>query len=175
MIRPAFRDALLDRSLTALRLIWAALAAAVVLYVALALWITLTRPPAIRSDLAVTLTPFLYAVAIVAAVLAQWWRRFLAPERLLAGSSRPLAAPTGLTADSDVERRALVALSILQTQSIIIWALADAIGLCGFVISLVTGNPRHAFALAAVALLLLGANAPTRGRLETLLTRIARP
>lgn len=175
MIRPAFRDALLGRALTALRLVWAALAAAVLVYVALALWLTLTRPPMIRSDVAATLTPFLYTLALAAAVLAQWWRRFLAPERLLATPGRALPPPAGLAAEGESERRALVALAALQTQWIIIWALAEGIALGGFVTSLVTGNARHAFALAVVALVLLGANAPTRARLERVLATIVRP
>ena len=159
MIRPAFRDSLLDRSLTALRTIW----------------IALTRPPLGGSDIAATVTPFLYAVALGAAVLAQWWRRFLAPERLLAAPSpTPRSAAAGMTPENESERRAHAAFGLLQKQSILIWALADAIALCGFVVSIVTGNPRHVFALAVVALVLLGANAPARARFEGVLTALAR-
>lgn len=175
MIRPAFRDALLGRSLTALRTIWVALIAAVLVDVAVALWITLTRPPLGASDIAATVTPFLYAVALGAAVLAQWWRRFLAPERLLAAPSpTPRTGALRMTPENESERRAHAAFGLLQKQSIIMWALAAAIALCGFVVSILTGNPRHVFALAVGALVLLGANAPTRARFEGVLTALAR-
>jgi hypothetical protein len=85
-----------------------------------------------------------------------------------------VAPPTGLPAQGDSERRALTALALVQSRSIVIWALADAIALCGFVTTLITGNARHVFALGVVALLLLGANAPARARLERVLAAIDR-
>ena len=91
MIRPVFREALIARFLLILRVIWAALGLALFVYGALGVWLTQTMKPVFPSDVVAVLTPALYAVAIVTALLTVWRRRALDPERLVAAAS---AAPT---------------------------------------------------------------------------------
>jgi len=171
VIRPAFREALLARPLGILRAIWGFLGFSVLFYVGIGAWLAQTIHPAFSSDIAATITPALYAVAVAIALLAVWWRRFLAPERLLA-SVDPAATPSlgvGVAPETDAERRALGAMARFQTQSIVAWALSELLAIVGLVLSIGTGDARHVTGLGAATLVLLGTHAPSRARLEAVL------
>jgi len=174
VIRPTFRKALLDRVSTNLRTVWGVLMLAVFVYAALALWLTRRMPAAFPSDIAATLTPALYALAMAIALVALWWRRHLAPEAVVAvtsgGAGPSIAMP--VTPETDAERHALAAFSRLQTQWIVVWAMSESLAIVGLVLSLGTADPRHVAGLGAAALILLGAHAPSRGRLETVLAAL---
>jgi hypothetical protein len=174
VIRPTFREALLTRVTTTLRAVWAALMVAVFVYAALAVWLTRRMQPAFPSDIAATLTPALYALAVAIALVALWWRRHLAPEAVVAvtsgGAGPSIVIP--VLPETDAERHALAAFARLQTQWIVVWAMSESLAIFGLVLSLGTADPRHVAGLGAAALILLGVHAPSRGRLETLLAAL---
>lgn len=168
MIRPAFRHALINRTLTTLRVIWVGLGLSVFVYVAVGVWLTRSMKPAFPSDIIATLTPALYAIAVATALLAVWWRRALVPERLLAATANA-PAPTmnvGTAPESDEERRALAMAARLQGQSVVLWALSESLAIYGLILSIGSGDARHVTGLAAASLVLLGMHAPSRARIE---------
>ena len=179
MIRPTFREAAIRRFLLILRIIWGVLGLSALVYVGISVWLTRTMKPIFTSDVAATLTPALYTIAVATALYTVWLRRALAPERLAAAASAtpapaasgsPLAP--GLSPENDAERRALLVMSRLMAQSIPLWAWAESLALYGLVLSLGTGDARHATGLGAATLVLLGMYAPARGRLDAVLAAV---
>ena len=174
MIRPAFRQALLSRTLRALRLIWIGLGISVLMYVAIGVWMTRTMKPHAASDVIATLAPALYAIAVALALLTVWWRRrFLAPERVVVDAMAASPQPTMNPApESDEERRALAVMTRLQAQSVAVGALSESPAVFGLVLSILSGDARHVTGLAAATLVLLAMHAPSRARLEAALAAI---
>ena len=173
MIRPTFRQALVTRTLTTLRVIWGALVVAVLVDVALGVWLALRLGPVFSSDIAATLTPALYAVAVGIALLTLWWRRLLGPERCVLDA--PAAtAPAGLNVapETDAERRAIAALARFQSSSIGAWALCESLAIFGLVLSVGTGDARHVTGLAAASLVLLAYHVPSHRRLEAIVAAV---
>lgn len=173
MIRPTFRQALVASTLAVLRVIWIALIAAVLIDVAIGVWLTLRVGLVVPSDVMATLTPALYAVAIGVALLSLWWRRSFGPERCVMDAA-PAGIPPGLNAapETDAERRAVGALARFRTHSIVVWALCEAIAVFGLVLSIATGDARHVVSMAAASLVLFGYHVPSRRRVEAIVDAV---
>ena len=173
MIRPTFRAALVARSLTILRVIWGALVVALFIDIAIGVWMARRLGPAFPSDIAATLTPALYALAIGVALVVLWWRRLLEPDRCVTGA-RTASAPPGLgvAPETDSERSAVAALARFQAHSIYVWALAELIAVVGLVMSVGVGDARHVTGLGAASLVLLAMHAPSQRRVEAIVDAV---
>jgi hypothetical protein len=173
VIRPTFRQALVARTLALLRVIWGALLAMVLIDVAIGVWLALRLGRLFPSDIAATLIPALYAMAVAVALLTLWWRRLLTADRCVAaaGSAAP---PPGLNAapETDSERRAVGALARFQRASLVVWILCEAIAVFGLVMSLGAGDPRHVTGLGAASFILLLMQAPSPQRVEAIVDAV---
>ena len=173
MIRPTFRQALVAHALRTLRVIWGAMAVAVFVDVAIGVSVALRLGRVFSSDIAATLTPALYAIAVAVAILAAWWRRLLGPERCVLDAPA-VEPPAGLNVapETDAERRAIAALARFRSSSVIAWALCESVAVIGLVLSIGTGDPRYVTGLAAASLVLLAYHVPSPRRVEAIIAAV---
>ena len=173
MIRPTFRQTLVAHALRTLRVIWGAMAVAVFVDVAIGVSVALRLGRVFSSDIAATLTPALYAIAVAVAILAAWWRRLLGPERCVLDAPA-VEPPAGLNVapETDAERRAIAALARFRSSSVIAWALCESVAVIGLVLSIGTGDPRYVTGLAAASLVLLAYHVPSPRRVEAIIAAV---
>ena len=173
MIRPTFRQALVANALRTLRVIWGVMTVAVLVDVAIGVSVALRLGRVFSSDIAATLIPALYTIAVAVAILAAWWRRLLGPERCVLDAPA-VESPAGLNVapETDAERRAIAALARFRSSSIIAWALSGSVAVIGLVLSIGTGDPRYVTGLAAASLVLLAYHVPSRRRVAAIIAAV---
>jgi F0F1-type ATP synthase membrane subunit c/vacuolar-type H+-ATPase subunit K len=133
------QSAILDRQKQQLRLIWAAMLSAVVMYGAVC-FLVLGASEAAADDTNEWLHTLVTSVAIIPGVLSIWWRRhFLSTDSGAAGVdvSMPFAQ--------------------FQAHGLIVWALSEAVAVCGLVLAFVVHSFHEfiPFGVASVALLIM--------------------
>ena len=182
MIRREFEQTLTGKALLGIRIIWGGMMTTP-LILSLVLYLQSGEmtgsEPALDPRL-VALASYLLAGAVVVAV-ALLRRILLDPAQVVRfdpeRASTMMDPPEGLpvqTPGSAAELRALMAVGLLSSRSMIIWAVCDGVAVVGFVRALLTGDPVSGYLFCAAGLLLVLLNPFPTGRLEEALGLIKR-
>jgi hypothetical protein len=178
MIRPEFRRRLLAVLSRVLFILWAGMLGSPVILVGVILLSPLRRAQAAAGgggDVVAVLDGLAALVGLAAIVLRN---RLLDLDRLL--ERLPTGAPSASatdwpTAEQPGEERALQLAGRVVSRSLIIWAGADAVAVCGFAATVLSSDSTHVQLLAGLSLaLLLLVLRPPLDRLKEGLDRLER-
>ncbi len=174
MIRDEFRTTLGGPAFRTVVIIWAALAASVLMYILVAFQITAKAESSGAADPVI-----LYALAGVAVCMAVTTFALrlvlLGDERLLSPPSGRAPATPGVPApESAEESLALAAVERYRTGLIVLWALSESVALLGLVAAIVGRRFAVIVPFAAVSLALQIVHRPARGRWDELIEMAAR-
>ena len=132
--------ATLDQQKQQLRLIWTALFGAVLLYGAACYLVVGSAEPAATDATTEWLHNGFTFAGIIVGAASIWWRR-----RFLSTDPAPAGADAGIP------------FAQLQTHSVIVWTLCDAVAVCGVVLAVVVRSFQEfvPFGVAGAALLVM--------------------
>ncbi len=158
MIRPEFRRQLLEALGRVLLILWIGMLGSPVILVGVAMLSPLHQAQASTGGggVVVALLDGLAAVVGLAAITLR--TRLLEVDRLLErlpDGASTAAAEGWPAAEQPGEERALRLAGRVVSRSLIIWACADAVAVCGFAATLMSGEPTHVQLLAGLSLALL--------------------
>jgi hypothetical protein len=178
MIRPEFRRRLLEVLGRVLFILWTGMLGSPVILVGVTLLSRLRRAQAAAGGGGVVVAVLDGLAALVGLAAIALRSRLLDVDRLL--DRLPMDVPTAAgtdwpTAEQPGEERALQLAGRVISRSLIVWACADAVAVCGFAATVLSGEPTHVQLLAGLSLaLLLLVLRPPLDRLKEGLDRIER-
>jgi hypothetical protein len=172
MIRPEFKQILMDQRGAAV-ILWSCFMISIVIYIVIAEHV-LANPRFSRGvSGAENLRLVLWALAVIdLGYYVYWKKRYLAPQAMIAESSKTKLLRALEEHKGEVERRAAAVVSTYVTRKVVLFAIIEAIAVYGLVLALVGHYLPDQYLLSGLSLLLLAFEFPSEKSLKELVLRV---